>query len=136
LNSGKRNRKVHFEKKGQKKKRRVWYLHNKNFELNNNKFLLRVRQENDEEYVTDLKCRNPDRYMAASYYVSSTAKDNIKIKFEEDIVLPFVSKFSLSTSYKTEKEPKLESFSDISSIFPGLNTLNIDGGKKIKKVPI
>ena len=102
--------------------------------------LLRVRRENDEEYVTDLKCRNSDRYISASYDFSSTIKDNVTIEFEEDIISPpsktrrFVSKFSLSASFKTEKEPKLESFRDLCSIFSGLNTLNIDGDKKLRKV--
>jgi hypothetical protein len=69
--------------------------------------LLRIRRENDEKYVTDLKCRNPDRYVSASYDFSNTTKDNIKIEFEEDIVSPFVSKFSLSASLKQKKTQNL-----------------------------
>lgn len=135
LNSGQgREEEIRFEEKVKEKKRTVWYMDTKNFELNANKFLLRVRRENDEEYITDLKSRNPDRYISASYDFSSTTKDDIKIKFEEDIISPFVSKFSLSASFKTQKEPRLESFNEIRSIFPGLNSLNIDGDKKVKKV--
>jgi hypothetical protein len=129
-----REEQVRFEKKIKEKNRRVWYLDTKNFDLNARNFLLRVRRENDEEYITDLKCRNADRYIAASYDFSSNTKGNIKMEFEEDIISPFVSKFSLSASFKAEKEPRLESFTDVSSIFPGLNTLNIDGDKKLRKV--
>lgn len=135
LNARDGTREAHFEKEIKGQKRRTWYLDTESFELNTHKFLLRIRYESkDDEYIIDLKCRNPDRYIAASYDLSSIVKDNIKIKFEEDIVPPFTSKFSLSASFKMKEEPKLGSFRELKSIFPGLNQLDIDEGEHLKKV--
>ena len=97
-----------IEKKGGKfngdseeKERRTWYLDTNTYELYyNNNFLLRIRKEKkSEEYDVTLKCRHPDRYVSASHDLSSSVK-GIEIKFEEDIVTPFISKFSLSASLK------------------------------------
>jgi uncharacterized protein YjbK len=124
-----------FEKELKEKERRTWYLDTRSFELNKHKFLLRIRYEStDDEYVTDLKCRNPDRYIAASYDLSSTLKDDVKTKFEEDIVPQFTSKFSLSASFKMKEEPELRSIRDLKAIFPGLNRLGIGEGQDLKKV--
>jgi uncharacterized protein YjbK len=104
LNSGQgREEEIRFEEKVKEKKGTVWYMDTKNFELNANKFLLRVRRENDEEYITDLKSRNPDRYISASYDFSSTTKDDIKIKFEEDIISPLSANFLFQRRLKHKK---------------------------------
>lgn len=124
-----------FEKELKEQERRTWYLDTRSFELNKHKFLLRIRYEStDDEYVIDLKCRNPDRYIAASYDLSSTLMDDIKTKFEEDIVPQFTSKFSLSASFKMKEEPELRSFRELKSIFPGLGRLDIGEGQDLKKV--
>lgn len=76
------SREVRFEKEIKEEKRIVWYLDTKTFELNKppNYFLLRIRPENDEKYVTDLKCRNPDRYISAShdFSVPKISKSSLK----------------------------------------------------------
>jgi hypothetical protein len=140
---------VYFDKKDEKddngeKKRRVWYLDTKDFKLHENKFLIRIRKENDDEYVTDLKCRNSDRYISASYDLSPNIKEKeIQFEFEEDIIpkddctnsrFPdFASKFSHSVSFHTKKELKLKTLRDLLSIFPGLNVLNIDADTELHK---
>ena len=146
---------VYFDRKDKKhdngvKKRRVWYLDTKNFELyKKNKFLVRIRKEKDDDYVTDLKCRNSDRYISASYDLSPNIREKeeklkAKFEFEEDIIPrvdstnskspEFASKFSHSVSVHTKKELKLNTIGDLLSVFPGLNVLNIDVDTELQKV--
>ena len=112
-----------------------------NFELyKKNKFLVRIRKEKDDDYVTDLKCRNSDRYISASYDLSPNIREKeeklkAKFEFEEDIIPrvestnsnspDFASKFSHSVSFHTKKELQPNTIADLLSIFPGLNVLNI-----------
>jgi hypothetical protein len=118
----------------EQKRRKTWYLDTSNFDLNAKKFLLRIREEEGcGEYDTTLKCRHPDRYMSASYDLSSPTK-NLQIKFEEDITIPFVSKFSLSASFKENKMSALRNFNDLKHIFPNLNVNNISESESLKKV--
>jgi hypothetical protein len=95
--------------------------------------LLRIRQEKDNLYSTSMKCRNPDRYVSASFDLSSN-KQKIKSKFEEDIIGPFASNFSLSATFQTKSEPDLRSFKDLVSIFPGLSGLKINLNEPLNKV--
>jgi hypothetical protein len=44
------------------------------FKINDNNMLLRIRQEKDNLYTTSMKCRNPDRYVSASFDLSSNNK--------------------------------------------------------------
>ena len=81
-------------------------------------------------YDVTFKNRHPDRLLAASYDVSnSTEKLNLdyekkEIKFEEDIITPFISKFSISVKLDYERLPMLNKYQDLALIFPNLN-LNI-----------
>jgi hypothetical protein len=155
LKEGKGGREqVYFEKKDMdddkvEKKRKVWYLDTPNFELKKNKFLLRIRKERDDDYVTDLKCRNSDRYLSASYDLSPSTKEKeekskAEFEFEEDIIprvdstssesLDFASKFSHSVSFHTKKELKLNTLRDLLSILPGLDALTIDPDNRLQKV--
>ena len=61
-------------------------------------------------------------------------KKKVKNKFEEDIIEPFASNFSLSATFETKDEPDIESFGELTSIFPGLSVLNIDAGMILSKV--
>jgi len=124
---------AHFISSRDDKKRRVWYLDTSDFKIKNSSFLLRIRKENDKEYVTSLKCRNPDRYIASSYDLS-TDNQKVKSKFEEDIIAPFASNFSLSATFETEDEPRIVSIGDLVSIFPGLSELNVNEDETLHKV--
>lgn len=106
----------------QTKSRKTWYLDTAKFNLNRDlKFLLRVRKTKDaQDYDVTLKCRHPDRYLSASYDLSSEDKD-AKIKFEEDISTPFISKFSLSASFEDSNLPDLSNINDLKHIFPNLD---------------
>ncbi len=124
------------------KKRKVWYLDTQNFELHKDKFLLRIRKEKDDDYVTDLKCRNSDRYISASYDFSTSIGEP-KFEFEEDIIPrinstnsksnDFASKFSHSASLHTKQELKLDTFGNLLSVFPGL-TLPVRHETDLRKV--
>lgn len=122
----------------EEKERRTWYLDTNAYELyHNNNFLLRIRKKKkSDEYDLTLKCRHPDRYVSASYDLSSSAKD-IEIKFEEDIITdkvnPFISKFSLSASLEDDQKLDFNTIKDLVSVFPGLD-LEIDANKTLTKV--
>jgi hypothetical protein len=130
-----------LERENKVEVRRTWYLDIETFLLNEKKFLLRIRKSEGEEnnndikkYQVTMKCRNPDRYLAASHDLSSPL-ENIKLKFEEDIVRPFNSKFSISASYKKDHEPELENVNQLKSIFPDFKVLDsIDGRSPLLKV--
>jgi hypothetical protein len=118
----------------EEKERTTWYLDTNAYKLYcDNNFLLRIRKENNsEEYDVTLKCRHPDRYVSASYNLASSV-ESIDIKFEEDIVIPFISKFSLSASLKGKQIPRFSTIQDVVTVFPGLD-LGIDTGEMLSKV--
>lgn len=123
-----------FNGDDEEKERRTWYLDTNTYALYCNKnFLLRIRKEKkSEEYDVTLKCRHPDRYVSASHDLSSSVK-GIETKFEEDIITPFISKFSLSASLKGEQKPHFNTIKDLVSVFPGLD-LRIDADESLSKV--
>lgn len=125
--------KAQFIENRDDKTRKVWYLDTNDFKIRDSDFLLRIRMKKDGDYETSLKCRTPDRYIAASYNLSSD-RQKIKSKFEEDIITPFASNFSLSASFETKNAPLIESMGDLVSIFPGLGVLNIDTDENLDKV--
>jgi hypothetical protein len=96
-------------------------------------FFLRIRKKSDEYDIT-LKCRHPDRYMAASYDLRHpVGNSNLKFKeykFEEDITTPvlakpshrstFHSKFSSQAKFESKNKPELDRFQVIRSLYPDL----------------
>ena len=83
-----------------------------------------------------LKYRSPDRYLAAGRDVSCTQDvDEKDLKFEEDILPPFASKFSASVSFKSGEPPAFVTKTDhikdnavvghLVDLFPGLKRLGI-----------
>jgi hypothetical protein len=122
-----------FKNEVEEKKRRTWYLDTDAHELNDNKFLFRIREEKKtDEYGITLKCRHPDRYISASHDLTSSRKD-VKMKFEEDVVTPFISKFSLSATLKEVQKPEFGTFKELLSVFPGLS-LDIGAEESLNKV--
>ena len=124
-----------FKEDVEEKERKTWYLDTNTYELYcNNNFLLRIRKEKkkSDEYDVTLKCRHPDRYISASHDLSSSVK-GIEYKFEEDIITPFISKFSHSASLKGEQKPDFNTMKDLIYVFPGLD-LGIDADESLSKV--
>jgi hypothetical protein len=115
--------------------RRTWFLDTANFALfKSNKFIVRIREAlTTGEIETTVKCRHPDRYISASHDLSSN-KRNLQIKFEEDISIPFISQFSLSGTFKNNKMPDLNKFSDLRHSFPRINITGIDETETLRKV--
>ena len=67
--------------------------------------------------ILHLKNRDPDRSRAASFDLSGFQESaNFEFKenkFEEDIVTPFESKFSVSTKFESKKYPDFDTYKSI-----------------------
>jgi hypothetical protein len=109
--------------KSKEKIRTTWFLDTSGFELQRANIVLRVREEAgaSDPYKVTLKFRAPDRYTAAGCDVRCTQEiDDDDVKFEEDVVPPFASKFSYSVSFKSKDRPEPETMADAVALFPGL----------------
>lgn len=116
------------EKQDEEEQRQTSYLETPQFALRQNGFSLRLREEADR-FQINLKSRNADRYISAAQDLSG--KEG-KIKFEEDILPPFTSKFSHSNTIESNGMFHLETMKDVTSLFPGLIKLDIDKNTPIK----
>lgn len=107
--------------------REIVFLDTPDGTISRNGFILRKRKDPEQkkpEYT--LKCRSPDRLMAAEAPVGMAKGAKGKTKFEEDIGAPFISRYSRSTTVKSAKDvPK--SLKDAASVFPALAKLICDG---------
>ena len=110
-------------------RRHTSYLDTPQFALRQSGFALRLREEANG-FQINLKYRDSDRYVSAAQDVSGSQTG--KMKFEEDILPPFVSKFSHSNSIGTTVMPHLETIKDVTSLFPGLTSLGIDENTPVK----
>lgn len=111
------------------KQREVTFFDTQDRLLRRSSLLLRRRIDQERRDVRfTLKCRNQDRYIAAGFDVSAAAGFDYKAKFEEDIVLPFSSRFSSSGTVKFEQDEIADSpfgltprpAGDLADLFPGL----------------
>ena len=104
------------------------YLDTEVHSLRNRGFVLRLREEANKAYKVTLKYRGFDRYLSARQDMST--KEEGETKFEEDIIPPFTSKYSHSTSIEGNgKLPSLKRMSDIIQLFPGLKKLDFPKAK-------
>ena len=57
------------------------------------------------------------------------------IKFEEDIIAPHISKFSISVNFEENQEPEINNLENLKKIFPGLHTHDLGDGilEKVNK---
>ena len=120
--------------KTREKQRQTWYLDTAKLDFYQQGFIVRIREHDlpEERYQITLKFRDTDRYMAASQNISMTQEG--RIKFEEDILPPFLSKFSHSIMFKTHELAELDKIGKIVDLFPGLKTLNMNESTLIKTV--
>ena len=114
--------------------RRTSYLDTVGLNLQREGFVLRLREELPASalWQINLKYRSPDRYLAAVCDLSGPGDS--KIKFEEDILPPFVSKFSHSNTIKVGAEPTLETLEQAIALFPGLKGIALPTATKIATV--
>jgi hypothetical protein len=113
------------------KYRKTYYLDTTDFRLNSRSFFLRIRgNKKSTKYDVTLKCRHPDRYISSAYDLSDLKMYDTK--FEEDIIAPHISKFSISVNFEQDQEPKFNSIEQFRSIFPGLISNDLGHGKLLK----
>ena len=60
------------------------------------------------------------------------------IKFEEDIIAPHVSKFSISVNFEENQEPEIKNLEMLKTIFHGLHTQDHGDGilEKVNKFEV
>jgi hypothetical protein len=99
-----------------------WYLDTRNSALKKHGYILRLRDEegSKKRFKTTLKYRNPDRYIAANAAPSLVSPGKSKYKFEEDILPPFKSNYSCSSSVSNSELPELTKFKALLKFFPNL----------------
>jgi uncharacterized protein YjbK len=122
------------EEQNEEERRQTSYLDTSEGALHQQGFALRLREEDDdeEEFQINLKYRASDRYISAAQDLSSPQEG--KTKFEEDILPPFVSKFSHSISIETDTAPELGTMNKVMDLFPGLRKLDIDENTAVETV--
>ncbi len=123
-----------FKKKLDKEERITWYMDTQTSKLKSQNFFLRIRNIVEKsKYQVTLKCRHEDRYISSSYDLKCTVPE-YKEKFEEDIIAPYVSKFSNSIKYEVNEEPKITNLSELQSLFPNLEGPDFLQTDQLKKV--
>src|SRR5215203_476866 len=123
------------EEQHEEERRHTSYLDTPERALHQQGFALRLREEDDddeEKFQINLKYRASDRYISAAQDLSSPQEGNTK--FEEDILPPFISKFSHSTSIETDEDPELGTMNKVMDLFPGLRKLDIDENTPVETV--
>jgi len=122
------------EEQNEEERRYTSYLDTPEGALHQQGFALRLREEDDDEegFQINLKYRASDRYISAAQDLSSPQEG--KTKFEEDILPPFISKFSHSTSIETDTDPELGTMHKVMAIFPGLREQDIDETTPVETV--
>jgi hypothetical protein len=123
------------EEQNEEERRQTSYLDTPERALHQRGFALRLREEDDEDedgFQINLKYRASDRYISAAQDLSSPQDG--ETKFEEDILPPFISKFSHSTSIDTDEEPELDTMEKVMDLFPSLRELDIDENTAVETV--
>jgi len=100
--------------------------------LYNTDYIFRERVKDGEREVT-LKYRSVDRFIATKKNMGGTVS-GWESKFEEDIAVPFVSKYSYSTKQSISNNKNLNKMSDPVGLYRGLQSENYDENLEIVKV--
>jgi len=112
--------------------RSIQFLDTPGSSVRSNGLLLRRRiDKKKKEFQYTLKCRSPDRYLAAATDVRGTPAFDFKEKFEEDITSPFASRFSHSATVTVPAhgvaDNKFRTIGDAAKMFLLLGDLRRDG---------
>ena len=100
--------------------------------LKNNNLIFRERVQNNNREVT-LKYRSLDRYIAGHQDMSGT-KSDAQTKFEQDLGVPYTSKFSHSTTQSISNSKNLNKLDDPIGLYPDIQKYNFDNTTAIVKV--
>lgn len=113
------------ETQSEEKRRLTSYLDTPERALRQSGYALRLRDESgsSDGFQLNLKYRSADRYLSAEQDVSSPQGG--ELKFEEDVLPPFASKFSRSNSLESQKAPDVNTARKLVALFPGLGSLNL-----------
>ena len=121
-------------------KREIVFLDTIDQLIADNRLILRQRIERVKrrrvEYT--LKCRSPDRHFAVGADVRAGRELAAKIKLEEDVGPPFVSRFSLSSTVEGKRRMP-RNLREAARYFPVLKRLERDGRRcplKLKLAPV
>jgi hypothetical protein len=122
------------EDEKKKEERLTSYLDTPELALRQKGIALRLRDESgsDGGFQLNLKYRAADRYISAAQDISVNGEG--KIKFEEDVIPPFVSKFSHSATIESPDSLKPKTMAEAIALFPGLASLGIDEKTKIDTI--
>lgn len=101
-------------------------------DLFNAGYVFRERINNGNREVT-LKYRSSDRFIATKKDMDGTMS-GWESKFEEDLAVPFISKYSFSTKQEISNSKNLNKMDDPVRLYPGLENENFDEALYIKKV--
>lgn len=130
------------------KQRTISFFDTPDGNFRKNGLVLRQRQEINGDLQYTLKSRSPDRYIAAGAEIgeSKILKDiegvEPKIKLEEDIASPFISRFSLSNTltFKNDAKPPFkgnpQDVGDCVELFPVLAELKSNVRSLSKKTTV
>lgn len=121
------------DRKDVSEERRTWYVDTAGHALRNAGFVLRVREElgKDEPFKVTMKHRGPDRYIAAAHGIDGDGSDS---KFEEDILPPFISRFSYSRSFRYQETPSFGNLGGVREVFAGLPELEASNRTPVERV--
>lgn len=110
------------------------YLDTPELALRQAGYSLRLRDESAAggDFQLNLKYRSSDRYLSAERDLSSPQGG--EMKFEEDVLPPFVSKFSHSNTLESGEAPEADTVGKVLALFPGLGGLNLGADVAVKTV--
>jgi hypothetical protein len=122
------------ETQTEEKRRLTSYLDTPEMALRQAGYSLRLRDESADggTFQLNLKYRSSDRYLSAERDLSGPQGG--ELKFEEDVLPPFVSKFSQSNTLESNKAPDADTAGKVVTLFPGLGGLNLAADVAVKKV--
>ena len=114
--------------KPKEERRFTSFLDTADLALHRRGFALRVREELSPKpgFQVDLKYRAPDRCLSAEQDLAVAPPRKSELKFEEDILSPFVSKFSHSAKIEPDELPGLHLVKQAADLFTGLKKLDLD----------
>ena len=120
------------ETQTEEKRRLTSYLDTPEMALRQAGYALRLRDESGGPFQLNLKYRAADRYLSAEQDVSGSQGG--EMKFEEDVLPPFASKFSRSNSLESQERFDVDTVRKLVSLFPGLGALNLGPDIAVKTV--
>lgn len=119
-------------------RRTIRFLDTPDTTIRRNRLILRLRHGIDAAGHGEitLKCRTPDRYLAAGINLQSVNGVEATSKFEEDIAAPFCSRFSQSLTVYSPSKNIPDRIATAAEIFPILGQLRRDDGKCDAQTPL